>query len=81
MASGRLTRRSENSDGKQTTGSLVVQIGEEAQGGNRELRRQPGLGEVTPGILSLSSEAGRKEGQERVLSREKQRPGYRGSER
>lgn len=47
MASGGPTGKSEeNSEGNKMMGSLVVHVGEETQGGNRELGRQPGLGEV-----------------------------------
>lgn len=60
VASGRLAGKSE--DGKKMMRSPVVHIGEERQGGNRALRRQPGLEEVTSGISFSSSEAGRKEG-------------------
>lgn len=50
--------------------------GTENSGGSRALEKF-----VTPGILFLSSEAGRKEGQERVLGGAKQRPRYWGRER
>lgn len=53
---------------------LAIQTREERRGGNQELGIQPALREATYGLLSPEVEG--KQGWERVLGGEKQRPRY-----